>query len=133
MRLRFKYPRVPRIVDAVKPLHHGQSISLTGSECRGSACVFLSADNEDGIYALTAGNISDTPIETRVVTRGYLDILAPLAQMRFKYSDQEYGPVSPGEGGTGMRNAREPSHWCQPGWMEARLGFDAPLWGVEDH
>lgn len=88
--LRRSLPNQLRVVEVEGPFRHGQSISLTGSESRGSAGVFLSADNGDGVYALTAGHtVSDLPEETRIVTPGLLDVLGKLAQIYPSYPNPD--------------------------------------------
>lgn len=78
-----------RMVKDKGPFYHGQSISLTGSESRASAGAFLTADNNDEMYALTAGHAVSDPDETRVVTPGLIDILSKLAKMYPSYPKQD--------------------------------------------
>lgn len=76
-----------RAVDSVDRFLHGQSISPTCKEARGSCAVLLTPRNEEcgpgPVYALTVchlfNGLGDGIRERNVITPGGLDILAKLA------------------------------------------------------
>jgi hypothetical protein len=71
-----------RVVRNIGPFVHGQSISLKGTETKGSVAVFLSPEDEteNRAYALTAYHV--VPSETQVITPSGLDILTRLLEIR---------------------------------------------------
>src|SRR4051794_37025909 len=68
--------KTQRVVSKIGPFIHGQSISLLGTETKGSVAVFLSPEDEaeNRVYTLTAYHVPFTSTsEKRVITPGGLD------------------------------------------------------------
>jgi hypothetical protein len=82
-----------RVVRNIGPFVHGQSISLLGTETKGSVAVFLSLEDEaeNQVYALTAYHVVPLSAkEKRVITPGGLDILGRLLEIcRSRPTDDE--------------------------------------------
>lgn len=89
-----------RMVNSIGTFHHGQSISLKGTETKGSVGVFLtpSGDDDNQSYAVTAAHvvlgdcnaneIPHPPPPSGIITPGGLDILTRL-QMLYPNKGEE--------------------------------------------
>src|ERR1700733_1990473 len=85
-KLRSNHSKAQRVISKIGPFIHGQSISLLGSETKGSVAVFLSPEDEaeNQVYALTAYHVVPftSTSEKRVITPGGLDILTRMFEVQ---------------------------------------------------
>jgi hypothetical protein len=85
-KLRSNHSKAQRVISKIGPFIHGQSISLLGSETKGSVAVFLSPEDEaeNQVYALTAYHVAPftSTSEKRVITPGGLDILTRMLEVQ---------------------------------------------------
>jgi hypothetical protein len=84
--LRSNRLKAQRVISKIGPFIHGQSISLLGTETKGSVAVFLSPEGEaeNRVYALTAYHVVPftSTSEKRVITPGGLDILTRMLEVQ---------------------------------------------------
>jgi hypothetical protein len=84
--LRSNRLKAQRVISKIGPFIHGQSISLLGTETKGSVAVFLSPEDEaeNRVYALTAYHVVPftSTSEKRVITPGGLDILTRMLEVQ---------------------------------------------------